>query len=211
MDLSWSRGLWTRVLVLVMGVPGVLPIDIRMDSAVYGVVGESVKLWCGFTSNYPISESVTVDWNYRLKEGGSTVTILHYQTKAYPTLNAPFTDRVKWEGDIDRGDASILLEDLRLTDNGTLSCVVRNPPDVHGKVPQMKLTVTLERLNFKFNTVILLSALIFIPSALVSLILLIRMKKAIQRDRFRNQKLKKSPIEDSQEIQIQMATEKTHW
>ncbi|PIO24865.1 hypothetical protein AB205_0124700, partial [Aquarana catesbeiana] len=125
--------------------------------------------------------------------------ILHYQAKAYPILEGPFKDRVIWEGDIGGGDASIRLNDLRLTDNGTLSCVVKNPPDVHGKVPEMKLTVTLQSLSFKFNTVILLSALVFIPSILVSIILLVRMKRAIRRERARNKKLKKSPIEASRE------------
>ncbi|KAM9299345.1 myelin protein zero-like protein 3 [Gastrophryne carolinensis] len=190
-----ARGL---LLLLVVGIPGVLLMDIRMDSAVYGVVGESVKLWCSFYSTDPISKHVTVDWRYRPMVGGSFVTIMHYQSKEYPILEGPFKDRIKWEGDVGRGDASIRLEDLRLTDNGTLACVVRNPPDVHGKVPEMKLTVTLQSISFRFTTVILLSAGVFIPSALVSLILLIRMKNAIKRNRYRK-KLTKSPIEDSQD------------
>ncbi|KAM5131969.1 myelin protein zero-like protein 3 [Mantella aurantiaca] len=199
MATLWGNVLWHSVLVLVMGIPGVLLIDIRMDSKVYGVVGESIKLWCGFYSSVPVSKFVTVDWRYRPLNGGSAITILHYQSKEYPILEGPFKDRVIWEGDVGGGDASIRLQDLRLTDNGTLSCVVRNPPDVHGKVPEVKLTVTLQSISFKFNTVLLLSALVFIPSALVFLILLIRMKKAIRRERFRNKELKKSPIEASQD------------
>nr|DBA16178.1 TPA: hypothetical protein GDO54_003597 [Pyxicephalus adspersus] len=170
-----------------------------MDSAVYGVVGESVKLWCGFYSTVPVSKFVTVDWRYRQKDGGPTVPILHYQSKAYPILEGSFKDRVTWEGDVERGDASIRIENLRLTDNGTLFCVVRNPPDVHGKVPEMKLTVTLHSLSFKFNTAILLASLVFIPSVLVAIVLLVRMKRAIRRERSRNKKNKKSPIEASQE------------
>ncbi|XP_069803164.1 myelin protein zero-like protein 3 isoform X2 [Dendropsophus ebraccatus] len=188
-----------RGWLLLLGFISVDCIDIRMDSEVYGVVGESAKLWCGFSSSDATSELVTVDWSYRPLAGGATVTIMHYQSKPYPTLGGPFKDRVKWEGNIGHGDASILLEDLKLTDNGTFTCVVRNPPDVHGKVPQTKLTVTLQSVTFKFNTVILLSSLVFIPSALVFIILLIRMKKAIKRDRTRSQKLKKSPIEESQD------------
>ncbi|XP_056398734.1 myelin protein zero-like protein 3 [Hyla sarda] len=191
-----TGGCW---LLLLLGFIGVDCIDIRMDSEVYGVVGESVKLWCGFSSSDSTSELINVDWSYRSSAGGPTVTIMHYQSKPYPTLGGPFKDRVKWEGNIGHGDASILLEDLKLTDNGTFTCLVKNPPDVHGKVPQTKLTVTLQSVFFKFNTVILLSSLVFIPSGLVSVILLIRMKKAIQRDRIRSQKLKKSPIEESQD------------
>ncbi|XP_077106030.1 myelin protein zero-like protein 3 [Ranitomeya variabilis] len=192
---SGGRGL----LLLIMGFISVEGIDIRMDREVYGVVGESAKLWCGFSSRDVTSEFITVDWSYRPRDGGPTVTILHYQSKPYPTSIGPFKDRITWEGDIGRGDASIRLEDLKLTDNGTFSCVVRNPPDVHGNMPQMKLTVTLESVSFKFTTAILLSSLLFIPSALVSIILLIRMKKAIKRDRIRGQKMKKSPIEASQD------------
>ncbi|CAN2387871.1 biological adhesion [Pristimantis euphronides] len=170
-----------------------------MDSEVYGVVGQTAKLWCSFNSRDQTSDLLTVDWRYRPLVEGPTITILHYQLKPYPTLQGPFKDRVTWDGNIARGDASISLEDLKLTDNGTFSCLVRNPPDVHGSVPQMKLTVTLESVTFRFSTVLLLSCLVFIPSALVCIILLIRMKKAIKRDRIRSQKLKKSPIEDSQD------------
>ncbi|XP_063799659.1 myelin protein zero-like protein 3 [Pseudophryne corroboree] len=200
MELHWERGLLSRLLLLIVGAPSVLPIDVRAGSAVYGVVGESVRLWCTFSSNYPLSDSVSITWTYRPEKGGSTITLMHYQAEAYPFPNDPFKDRVKWDGDARGGDASILLENLRLTDNGTLSCQVKNlPVDVHGNVPQTKLTVTLESLSFRFNTVLLLSALVFIPSAVVSLILLIRMRRAIKRDRLRHQKMQKSPIEDSQD------------
>ncbi|XP_040281594.1 myelin protein zero-like protein 3 [Bufo bufo] len=192
---AWS----TTLLLLLQGFIGVGCIDIRMDSEVYGVEGESAKLWCAFSSRDSTSELVTVDWSYRPQAGGPMVTIMHYQSKPYPTSVGPFKDRLKWEGNIEGGDASILLEDLKLTDNGTFTCTVRNPPDVHGNLPQMKLTVTLESVTFKFTTVILLSSLVFIPSALVCIILLIRMKRAIKRDRLRIQKVKKSPIEESQD------------
>ncbi|XP_053308623.1 myelin protein zero-like protein 3 [Spea bombifrons] len=188
--------MWIWIVTLALGLRGVLCMQIRMENAAYGVVGGSVKLWCSFSSLYPISEHVSVDWSYRVPDGGPTVTLLHYQSEAYPILDGPFKDRVQWEGNVKSGDASISLSDLRLTDNGTLYCTVRNPPDVHGNVPQTKLTVTLESIHFKFSTAILLSALVFIPSALVSLVLLIRMNKAIKRRRSRTQKWRKSPIEE---------------
>ncbi|KAM8927696.1 myelin protein zero-like protein 3 [Pelodytes ibericus] len=181
------------------GVQNAFSIQVRMESEVFGLVGDSVKLWCSFSSLYPISDSVTVDWSYRLPEGGPTVTILHFQSKAYPILMGPFKDRVQWEGNVKRGDASISLSDLRLTDNGTLSCTVRNPPDVHGNVPQTKLTVTLKSVHFKFTSALLLSVVVLIPSALVILVLLIRMWNAIRRGRSRNEKWKRCSIEDSKE------------
>ncbi|KAE8592471.1 hypothetical protein XENTR_v10018765 [Xenopus tropicalis] len=193
------RMMWVLVLLVVGMSPG-LCIDISMYPNAYGVVGESIKLKCSFTSSYPISDIVAVDWTYRQPSGGPTVMILHFLNKPYPSVVGPFKDRISWEGDVKRGDASISLTDLRLTDNGTLSCIVRNPPDVHGSVPQTKLTVTKETLYFKFSTVSLLSALVFIPSALVSLLLLVRMRRSISRGRTKNLKWrKKSPIEESQD------------
>ncbi|KAM4702963.1 myelin protein zero-like protein 3 [Rhinophrynus dorsalis] len=209
MDAFQCSVVWLRLL-LIAGFQGILCIDVRTNPTVYGVVGGSVKLKCGFTSAYPTSDLVTVDWSYRLPEGGPATTILHFQSKAYPILEGPFKDRVFWDGDVKRGDASISLEDLRLTDNGTLSCTVRNPPDVHGNVPQTKLMVTLENVHFRFNTVILLSALVFIPSFLVSLLLLIRMRRAIKRGRSRSQKLRKSPIEESQDFACDNPTTPLH-
>uniref|UniRef100_A0A8C5RAT3 Myelin protein P0 n=1 Tax=Leptobrachium leishanense TaxID=445787 RepID=A0A8C5RAT3_9ANUR len=187
--------MWLRLLLLGAGVQAVFSIQVRMESASYGVVGETVKLWCSFTSNYPITDSVSVDWSYRRPEGGPTISILHYQSKAYPVLEGEFKGRVQWEGDTKRGDASISLIDPRLTDNGTFFCTVRNPPDVHGNVLQTKLLVTKESIHFKFNSVLLLSVLVFIPSFLVVVVLLIRMKRAIKRSRSKAKKLSKCPIE----------------
>ncbi|XP_053546027.1 myelin protein zero-like protein 3 [Bombina bombina] len=197
--LSPVSAAWTSItLTLILSLPAVLSMDVRVESAVYGVVGESVKLWCGFTSPYTISKHITIDWSYRSQDGGPTVTIFHYQSVAYPSMDGSFKDRVTWEGDVERGDASISLTDLRLSDNGTLTCTVRNPPDVHGNFPQTKLTVTVQRIHFKFNTVLLLSCFVFIPSVLVSLVLLFRMRRAIRKDYIKSKKRpKKCSIEAS--------------
>lgn len=47
-----------------------------------------------------------------------------------------------WAGSPSRGEASIQLLNTSLTDNGTYTCAVRNPPDVHGHPAQTVLTVT---------------------------------------------------------------------
>lgn len=41
-----------------------------------------------------------------------------------------------------RGDASISISNPTLKDNGTFSCAVKNPPDVHHNIPVTELTVT---------------------------------------------------------------------
>ncbi|KAM4651838.1 myelin protein zero-like protein 3 [Discoglossus pictus] len=200
-----------RVLLLLIGVYEVFSVDVRSDPAVFGVVGEYVKLRCSFSSHYPVSSHITVDWSYRPEDGGPTITIFHFQSMAYPSLEGPFKNRIKWEGDVTRGDASISLQDLRLTDNGTLTCTVRNSPDVHGNFPQTKLTVTLKSIHFKFSTTLLLSIMVFIPSVLVVLVLLIRMRGAIKRDLSRGKNpRKKSPIEESKECVCDNHGSNTH-
>ncbi|MEE6524310.1 hypothetical protein FKM82_023697 [Ascaphus truei] len=173
--------------------------EIRSDAAVFGVVGQSVRLRCSFSTLYPTSDRVTVNWSFRPENGDATITIFHFQSVAYPSTAGHFQGRVTWDGDVGRGDGSIALRDLRLTDNGTLTCTVRNPPDVQGNVPQTKLTVTVESIHFQFSTATLLAALVLTPAALVALLLLVRMTMRMQRGKSGGKKRLKSPIEESQE------------
>ncbi|NXE56923.1 MPZL3 protein, partial [Dromaius novaehollandiae] len=93
-------------------------------------VGEQVVLKCSFTSSSPITESLTVDWTYQPLTGGRMETIFHYQSVAYPTTMGKFKDRISWTGNVAKGDASIAIQSLVLSDNGTFICSVKNPPDV---------------------------------------------------------------------------------
>lgn len=68
--------------------------------------------------------------------------IFHYQSVAYPAVVGTFRDRILWVGNIAKGDASIAIRNLTMNDNGTFTCAVKNPPDVHHNIPQTKLTVT---------------------------------------------------------------------
>lgn len=47
-------------------------------------------------------------------------------------MEGQFSGRIQWQGTPARGDASISLINATLNDNGTYTCSVRNPPDVHG-------------------------------------------------------------------------------
>lgn len=68
--------------------------------------------------------------------------VLSLLSKAYLPEEDYFEGRVKWVGSPSRGDASLQLLNASLTDNGTYTCAVRNPPDVHGNPAQTVLTVT---------------------------------------------------------------------
>ncbi|NWJ05452.1 MPZL3 protein, partial [Crypturellus undulatus] len=93
-------------------------------------IGEQVSLKCSFSSAAPITESLTLDWTYRPLSGGPMETIFHYQSVAYPTTVGKFKDRISWIGNIAKGDASIAIHSLVMSDNGTFICSVKNPPDV---------------------------------------------------------------------------------
>ena len=69
-------------------------------------------------------------------------SIFHYKSLQYPTTAGTFRDRISWVGDVYKGDASISISNPTMKDNGTFSCAVKNPPDVHHNIPATELTVT---------------------------------------------------------------------
>uniref|UniRef100_A0A673VAD2 Immunoglobulin V-set domain-containing protein n=1 Tax=Suricata suricatta TaxID=37032 RepID=A0A673VAD2_SURSU len=124
--------------------------------------------------------------------------IFHYQSFQYPTTAGTFRDRISWVGDVYRGDASISISSPTLKDNGTFSCAVKNPPDVHHNIPVTELTVTERGLGTMLSSVALLSILVFLPSAVVVALLLVRMgRKAAGLKRRSKSGYKKSSIEVS--------------
>lgn len=58
--------------------------------------------------------------------------VFYYQEAPYPPMTGRFKGHAVWSGDIMRQDVSITLHEVPPTFNGTYSCQVRNPPDVHG-------------------------------------------------------------------------------
>lgn len=55
-----------------------------------------------------------------------------------------FKDRVQFIGNINKRDASIQLNPVQFSDNGTFSCDIRNPPDVVGTPARTELRVVLK-------------------------------------------------------------------
>lgn len=204
MTWEWSGlGLVTAKLALglfllpLVGVSRVMAVEMFADQEVQGFAGEAVTLKCTFKSSAPISPKLIVNWLYRLPDGGTKESIFSYMSIEYPVKTGHFKDRIFWAGDVNKGDASIFIKNLTLKDNGTFSCHVTNPPDWHGNPALVVLTVTERAPSFQLSVVAFLAILVFIPSAIVVTLLLVRMGR-----KFRilggNSKphYKKSSIED---------------
>lgn len=66
----------------------------------------------------------------------------HYsQGQEYPGNYPPFKDRISWAGDLDKKDASISIENMQFTHNGTYICDVKNPPDIVAQPGHIRLYV----------------------------------------------------------------------
>uniref|UniRef100_A0A663LZQ2 Myelin protein zero like 3 n=1 Tax=Athene cunicularia TaxID=194338 RepID=A0A663LZQ2_ATHCN len=127
-------------------------------------------------------------------------TIFHYQSVPYPTTVGKFKDRISWIGNVARGDASVAIESPVMSDNGTFICSVKNPPDVYHNIPQTVLIVTERGLSFQLTSAVLLSILVFLPSIIVVVLLLVRMgrKFGVLKEK-KKSGCKKSSIEVSDE------------
>uniref|UniRef100_A0A8D2ZEJ3 Ig-like domain-containing protein n=1 Tax=Scophthalmus maximus TaxID=52904 RepID=A0A8D2ZEJ3_SCOMX len=106
------------------------------------VNGTDARLKCTFQSSSPINvNSVVISWSFRPLVPGREESVFHFQQRAYPPLDGIFRKRVVWAGDIMGQDASIIIRQVKFTYNGTYICQVKNPPDVHGTVGEIKLRV----------------------------------------------------------------------
>ncbi|XP_053125668.1 myelin protein zero-like protein 3 [Hemicordylus capensis] len=165
----------TALPLLLLAVTGVCSLEIQAEAEVRAFVGEPVTLKCRFTSSSPVTEKLTVDWTFRPLAGGKLEPIFHYQSDAYPAKRGTFRDRISWAGDLAQRDASIIIASPTLEDNGTFTCAVKNPPDVQHNLPRTVLTVTQRGSSFQLTLAGLLALLVFLPSAAVVCLLLIRM------------------------------------
>ncbi|XP_069732498.1 myelin protein zero-like protein 3 [Phaenicophaeus curvirostris] len=188
------------VVLLLLGICNVLSLEIKASAKVRAYIGEQASLKCSFTSSLPISERLTVDWTYRPLTGGQMETVFHYQSVPYPTTVGKFKDRISWVGNVAKGDASIAIQSPVLSDNGTFICSVKNPPDVYHNIPQTTLIVTERGFSFQLTSATLLSIVVFLPSIIVVVLLLVRMGRKFRVLKEKKKSgCKKSSIEVSDE------------
>ncbi|XP_043095590.1 myelin protein zero-like protein 2b [Puntigrus tetrazona] len=141
--------LFSALCALVLtGVHQVEGMEMFTPSELEAVNGTDVWLKCTFKSTHPLSEErVSVSWSFQPLGNTAGESFFHYQQRAYLPTAGIFKDHAVWSGDIMKGDASITLKNVQFRFNGTYSCQVRNPPDIHGFVGEISLRV-VEKVSF---------------------------------------------------------------
>lgn len=163
------------------------------------VNGTDVRLKCTFQSSSPINpNTIVISWSFRPFKPGQEESVFHYQQRPYPPLEGIFRKRIAWAGDVMGRDASIILQQVKFTYNGTYICQVKNPPDVHGTVGEIRLRVVT---TASFSELLLLTLGIGGGIAAVVILLIIilscrRCKKRTQRQREGNEE---APSKDTKD------------
>ncbi|XP_028840696.1 myelin protein zero-like protein 2 [Denticeps clupeoides] len=133
--LAMLPALWSALLQ-------VGAIEIVTPKELEAVNGTSVRLKCTFKSTHPVSEgSVNVSWSFKPLQPGPDESVFHYQDGPFPPTIGRFKGHAVWSGDIRGNDASITLNDVHFSFNGTYICQVRNPPDFQGFAGEISLKV----------------------------------------------------------------------
>lgn len=65
----------------------------------------------------------------------------YYHEKPFPPDRGQFKGHAVWSGNVLKSDGSIKLNNVQYSFNGTYTCQVRNPPDVHGFTSEIRLEV----------------------------------------------------------------------
>lgn len=168
------NGLYFLTVLSGLAASGVLQVSgmrIYTSGDVEAVNGTDVRLRCTFQSSSAINpNAIIVSWSFRPLKPGREESVFHYQQKPYPPIEGIFRKRVLWDGDVMGRDASIILQQVKFTYNGTYICQVKNPPDVHGTVGEIRLRVVT---TASFSELLLLALAIGGGIACVVLLLII--------------------------------------
>ncbi|XP_007229633.3 myelin protein zero-like protein 2 [Astyanax mexicanus] len=160
-------------LLLSLHMSGWLGVDaIRVYTSGYAeaVNGTDVRLKCSFSSSAPIRRSaLTISWSFRPLGPGNEETVFYYHEKPFPPSEGRFMKKIIWSGDISSRDASIVVRNVKFSYNGTFSCHVKNPPDVHGNVGEVRLRVVT---SASFSEIVILAVAIGGAVLLIIIILI---------------------------------------
>ncbi|KAM6932011.1 myelin protein zero-like protein 2 [Lycodopsis pacificus] len=196
------KGLYFLTVLSGLAASGVLQVSgmrIYTNGDMEAVNGTDVRLKCTFQSSAAINpDAIVISWSFRPLKPGREESVFHYQQRAYPPLDGIFRKRVSWDGDVMGRDASIVLQQVKFTYNGTYICQVKNPPDVHGTVGEIRLRVVA---TASFSELLLLALAIGGGIAAVVILLIIilscrRCKKRRQRQHEGNEEAPRKERKD---------------
>ncbi|XP_070621878.1 myelin protein zero-like protein 2 isoform X2 [Erythrolamprus reginae] len=142
MEAPASRRTWVFFL-LALGSAAAL--EMFTAGALEALNGTDVRLKCTFRSPVPVGPKLTVSWYFQSELKEPLETVLHFHHRPYPSQMGRFLGRIAWDGNVGKGDASVLLCHVSPKDNGTFQCHVKNPPDVDGVIGEIRLSVVLKR------------------------------------------------------------------
>uniref|UniRef100_A0A8C0U889 Myelin protein zero like 2 n=1 Tax=Cyanistes caeruleus TaxID=156563 RepID=A0A8C0U889_CYACU len=120
-------------------------VEVHTAKEVVAVNGTNQRLKCTFSSSSPVSQQLSVSWNFH--PFGSSSLVFYYLKEPYKPPSGRFKERVTWDGNIERNDVSIIIWNLQPSDNGTFTCQVTNWPDVYGTIGEVRLRV-VQKVSF---------------------------------------------------------------
>ncbi|XP_055963632.1 myelin protein zero-like protein 2 [Sorex fumeus] len=147
----------------------VAAVEIYTSRVLEAVNGTDLRLKCTFSSFAPVGDALTVTWNFRPQDGGPEQFVFYFHVGPYRPTAGRFKDRVVWDGNPERYDASIILWKLQFDDNGTYTCQVKNPPDVDGLIGEIQLSVVQ---TARFSEIYFLALVIGCASALMIIVVI---------------------------------------
>uniref|UniRef100_A0A8C6W1J3 Myelin protein zero-like 2 n=1 Tax=Nannospalax galili TaxID=1026970 RepID=A0A8C6W1J3_NANGA len=206
-----------RVLPLLLGLQltalcPIAAVEIYTSRALEAVNGTDVRLKCTFSSFAPVGDALTVTWNFRPRDGGREQFVFYYHVDPFKPMSGRFKDRVVWDGNPERYDASIILWNLQFDDNGTYTCQVKNPPDVDGLVGSIRLSVVH---TVPFSEIYFLAVAIGSASALMIIIVIVVVllqhfrKKRLAERADKELGLQEDPVSKRQKNKIRLTIHRT--
>ncbi|KAG8569438.1 hypothetical protein GDO81_014411 [Engystomops pustulosus] len=144
-------------------------IDVYTSKELQTKNGTDTRLKCTFSSSEPLSDDVSVSWIFRPPAGGKDMSLFYYHRQPFYPMDVRFSNRVLWDGNFKSGDASIIIRNIQQNDNGTYLCQVKNPPDVHGEMGEIVVSVVDQ---VKFSEILLLVLVIGVGSIVIILIVI---------------------------------------
>ncbi|NXV35816.1 MPZL2 protein, partial [Rissa tridactyla] len=159
--------------------------EVHTSKEVDAVNGTNLRLKCTFSSSSPVSQHLSVTWNFQPEDQSSHEPVFYYFKEPYKLPTGRFKERVTWDGNIERNDVSIVIWNLQPTDNGTFTCQVKNPPDVGGTIGEVRLRV-VQKVHFSeihFLAVAIGSACVLMIIVVIVVIICRHHRKNVQEKR----------------------------